>query len=139
MRDLIVLLVHVVTTVMRLFQPGGVRAVIAESVLTKHQLLILNRPRRRAPNLRLLDLLDSVRLASSFGDRVQPVDIPEFSLRHGAAQVSFAVFNKTEREAGSEGADGGFDPGRDRDETAQSVMGKSANCRADQFGFRNMY
>ena len=41
MRDLILLLVHVVTTVMRLFQPGGVRVVIAESVLTKHQLLIL--------------------------------------------------------------------------------------------------
>src|SRR5215475_13321577 len=55
MRDLIVLLVHLVTTVMRIFQPGGVRAVIAESVLTKHQLLILNRPRRRAPNLRMLD------------------------------------------------------------------------------------
>src|SRR6516164_4863944 len=57
MRDLILLVVHVVTTVMRVFQPGGVRAVIAESVLTKHQLLILNRPRRRAPNLRILDRL----------------------------------------------------------------------------------
>src|SRR5215475_6948499 len=57
MRDLILLLVHVVTTVMRVLQPGGVRAVIAESVLTKHQLLILNRPRRRAPNLRILDRL----------------------------------------------------------------------------------
>src|SRR5215467_1054538 len=57
MRDLILLFVHVVTTVMRVFQPGGVRAVIAESVLTKHQLLILNRPRRRAPNLRILDRL----------------------------------------------------------------------------------
>jgi hypothetical protein len=33
------------------------RAVVAESVLTKHQLLILNRPRRRAPNLRGLDRL----------------------------------------------------------------------------------
>ena len=46
MRDLILLLVHVVTTVLRLVEPGGVRAVIAESVLTKHQLLILNRSRR---------------------------------------------------------------------------------------------
>src|SRR5215475_13472146 len=57
MRDLIVLLVHLVTTVMRIFQPGGVRSVIAESVLTKHQLLILVRARRRAPNLRILDRL----------------------------------------------------------------------------------
>src|SRR5215467_4709261 len=57
MRDLILLLVHVVTTVLRLFQPGGVRAVIAESVLIKHQLSILNRARQRAPNLRMLDRL----------------------------------------------------------------------------------
>ena len=57
MRDLILLIVHVVTTVLRLIEPGGVRAVIAESVLTKHQMLILNRSRRRAPNLRTLDRL----------------------------------------------------------------------------------
>src|SRR5215467_12526850 len=57
MRDLILLVAHVVTTVLRVIQPGGVRAVIAESVLTKHQLLILNRSRRRSPNLRLLDRL----------------------------------------------------------------------------------
>ena len=57
MRDLIFLLVHTVITVLRVIQPGGVRAVIAESVLTKHQLLILNRSRRRAPNLRFRDRL----------------------------------------------------------------------------------
>src|SRR5580765_5360424 len=57
MRDLIFLVVHVVVTVLRLVQPGGVRAVVAESVLAKHQLLILNRSRRRAPNLRVLDRL----------------------------------------------------------------------------------
>ena len=62
MRDLILLVVHVVTTVLRLVEPGGVRAVIAESVLTKHQLLILVRARRRAPNLRILD-----RLLAGFG------------------------------------------------------------------------
>jgi hypothetical protein len=55
MRNLIILLVHVITTVVRLLRPGGVRAVIAESVLTKHQLSILNRSRRRAPNLCTLD------------------------------------------------------------------------------------
>jgi hypothetical protein len=48
MRDLLLLLVHVATTVLRLVEPGGVPAVIAESVLTKHQLLILDRSRRRA-------------------------------------------------------------------------------------------
>ena len=57
MRDLIILFVHVIATVVRVLRPGGVRAVIAESVLAKHQLLILNRSRRRAPNLRTLDRL----------------------------------------------------------------------------------
>jgi putative transposase len=57
MRDLIVLLVHLVTTVLRIARPGGLRSVIAESVLIKHQLLIVNRSRRRAPNLHALDRL----------------------------------------------------------------------------------
>ena len=57
MRHLIILIVHLITTVLRVVRPGGVRAVVAESVLAKHQLLILNRPRRRAPNLRMLDRL----------------------------------------------------------------------------------
>src|SRR5882762_4603359 len=57
MRDLIILLVHLITTVLRIARPGGVRSVVAESVLIKHQLLIVNRSRRRAPNLRVLDRL----------------------------------------------------------------------------------
>jgi hypothetical protein len=43
MRDLVILLVHVITIILCLVPPGGVRAVVAESVLAKHQLLILNR------------------------------------------------------------------------------------------------
>ena len=42
-------------TVVRLAGPGGARSVIAESVLVKQQLLILNRSRKRSPNLRLVD------------------------------------------------------------------------------------
>jgi putative transposase len=57
MRDLIILLVHLITTVVRLARPGGLRSVVAEPVLIKHQLLIVNRSRRRAPNLRVLDRL----------------------------------------------------------------------------------
>ena len=38
-------------------RPGGFRSVVAESVLVKHQLLILNRSRQRAPNLRFSDRL----------------------------------------------------------------------------------
>ncbi len=32
-------------------KPGGVRSLIAESLLLKHQLLIVNRSRQRSPNL----------------------------------------------------------------------------------------
>jgi hypothetical protein len=55
MRDLVVLFLHLLTTLARLAGPGGARAVVAESVLVKQQLLVLNRSRRRAPNLRLAD------------------------------------------------------------------------------------
>jgi hypothetical protein len=57
MRDLIILFIHLITTVLRIARPGGLRSVVAESVLIKHQLLIVNRSRRRAPNLRVLDRL----------------------------------------------------------------------------------
>ena len=57
MRDLTILLVHLITTVFCIVRPGGVRSVVAESVLMKHQLLIVNRSRRRPPNLRVLDRL----------------------------------------------------------------------------------
>ena len=55
MRDLAVLFVHLIATVARLLGRGGARSVVAESLLLKHQLLILNRSRARAPNLRPID------------------------------------------------------------------------------------
>src|SRR6202022_1898084 len=52
MRDVVILFVHLIVTVVRLAGSGGLRSVVAESVLVKHQLRILNRGRKRAPNLR---------------------------------------------------------------------------------------
>ncbi|RPH53282.1 MAG: hypothetical protein EHM84_04130 [Lysobacterales bacterium] len=57
MRDLVLLLVHLIATVAKLLRSGGARSIVAESLLLKHQLLILNRPRARAPNLRSIDRL----------------------------------------------------------------------------------
>jgi putative transposase len=54
-RDLAVLILHLLATVARLAGPGGARSVVAESVLIKHQLLILNRSRKRSPNHRFSD------------------------------------------------------------------------------------
>jgi hypothetical protein len=54
-RDLAVLFLHLLATVARLAGPGGARSVVAESLLVKHQLLILDRSRKRSPNLRPSD------------------------------------------------------------------------------------
>ena len=56
MRELLILAVHLLVTCAKLLHSGGVRAVAAESLLLKHQLLISNRSRQRAPNLTTLDL-----------------------------------------------------------------------------------
>jgi len=55
MRDLLILAIHLVVTFAKLLRPGGIRAVAAESLALKHQLLISNRSRRRAPNLTTID------------------------------------------------------------------------------------
>ena len=55
MRDFAIILVHLIVTLARLARPGGLRSVVAESVLVRHQLLVLNRGRKRAPNLRATD------------------------------------------------------------------------------------
>src|SRR5215471_8791122 len=51
MRNLLFLMVHLAVVAARLCRPGGVRAVIAENLLLKQQLIVLRRARRRAPNL----------------------------------------------------------------------------------------
>src|SRR5215467_8372726 len=55
MRDIFTLFLHVIVSIIRLARPGGLRSVVAESVLLRHQVLILNRGRKRAPNLRAAD------------------------------------------------------------------------------------
>ena len=55
MKDLIVLLMHLLTTLAKLMGPGGTRAVVADSLVMKQQLLVINRYRQRAPNLSALD------------------------------------------------------------------------------------
>jgi hypothetical protein len=55
MKDLFVLLMHLLTTLAKLMGPGGAKAVVADSLLMKQQLLVINRSRQRAPNLSVLD------------------------------------------------------------------------------------
>jgi hypothetical protein len=55
MRNLAVLFIHFIAVLARLLGPGGVRSIVAESLLLKHQLLLLNRSRQRSPNLSAWD------------------------------------------------------------------------------------
>ena len=55
MKDLVFLLIHLLTTLAKLLGPGGAKAIIADSLLMKQQLLVINRSRKRAPNLSVTD------------------------------------------------------------------------------------
>src|ERR1700716_1939783 len=55
MIHLLILAVHLLATIAKLVHPGGVRAVVAESLVLKQQLLISARGGRRAPNLNSFD------------------------------------------------------------------------------------
>jgi putative transposase len=75
MRDLVLLAIHLLVTLAKLARPGGTRAVVAESLLLKHQLIIVNRSRQRAPNLTTTDRF-VIGLISLF---VTPQRIPKLS------------------------------------------------------------
>jgi putative transposase len=57
MKNVMVLLVHLLGRLAVLLGTGGTRAVLAENILLKQQLLVLQRSRRRAPSLRTADRL----------------------------------------------------------------------------------
>jgi len=57
MKVLLLMLAHLLTTLAQLLGPGGAKAIVADSLLMKQQLLIINRSRRRAPNLTAIDRL----------------------------------------------------------------------------------
>jgi transposase InsO family protein len=57
MKDVLFALLHLTVMAAKLCRPGGVRAVMAENLLLKQQLIVLRRGRQRAPNLRPSDRL----------------------------------------------------------------------------------
>ncbi len=57
MRELFILIAHLLVTLAKLARPGGLGAVAAESLAVKQQLLIMKRLQRRAPRLSASDRL----------------------------------------------------------------------------------
>ena len=115
MRELAVLFLHLLTTVARLAGPGGARSVVAESVLVKHQLLILSRSRKRSPNLRTADRVVAglcavfmrparlVRSAIVF----KPRTLLNLHQASDSAEISTAVLVASADEAGPQGPQSG--------------------------------
>ena len=55
MRELLNLLIHIIITVVKLSRPGGIKAVMAENIAMRQQLITLARGRQRAPKLKTSD------------------------------------------------------------------------------------
>ncbi len=55
MREFFALVVHLRVKIPQLLKPGGARAIVAENLLLKQQLLVACRSRLRAPRLSALD------------------------------------------------------------------------------------
>src|SRR5262245_56103669 len=147
MRDIFILFLYAIVTIIRLGKPGGLRCVVAEAVLMRHQLLILNRGRKRLPTSRSSDrivaglctlLMRPIRvLRSAIVLKIR--DSPEFSQNAGRAKVPAPIFTKTSSKTGSQRADEGADRRRRRNETTPSDLGLSAHCSADCFSLRRRY
>ena len=131
MRDLAVLFLHLLVTVARLAGPGGARSVVAESVLVKHQLLVLNRCRKRSPNLcpsdRVVAGLCAVFIRPGRLIRSAIVFKPStlLSLHRALVQRKYRRLFWVEGadEAGPEGAGPGGHRRRRRHETAEPELG----------------
>ena len=100
MKSVLLLLVHLIVSLVKLAGPGGARGLLAETLLLKHQLLIVNRGRKRAPNLSTWDrlYLRAGLLADPAGRYPQnrhhrePSNFAEVSCCTGKAEVSTPLF-----------------------------------------------
>jgi hypothetical protein len=55
MLEIIELLTHYFVTLFKILKPGGAKRVMAESIALKHQLVVMNRARKRSPALATRD------------------------------------------------------------------------------------
>ena len=86
MKDVFILLIHLLTTAAKLLGPGGAKAIIAENLLLKQQLLVAFPPTGAHRQSRC---------------RYSALDVAEISPIPGAPQIPSAVRSKEKNEAGS--------------------------------------
>ena len=130
----------------KLVRPGGVRAVAAESLLLKHQLLISNRSRQRAPNLTSIDrfvlglttLFVSPRRIAKLGALDQACHAVQISSGLGGSQIPPALFFLVASpQTRSQRSFCGTHRGHRRDEATQSQVWLCAHRPADRSCLRH--
>jgi transposase InsO family protein len=75
MLEIIELLTHCFVTLIKLLKPGGVKLVMAETIAMKHELIVMNRARKRSPALVTRDRFLFGLLAMIIGKRLQKVAV----------------------------------------------------------------
>ena len=147
MRDLAVLFLHLLATVARLAGPGGARSVVAESVLVKQQLLILNRSRKRSPNLRVSDrmvaglcalLIRPGRLIRA-AIVLKPSTLLNLHRALTKRKYRRLFSTKAPTKPGPKGPSQDNGGRRRRHETAESELGLSTNRATDRLGLRHSH
>jgi hypothetical protein len=141
MREFAIVFVHLIVTLARLARPGGLRSVVAKSVLVRHQLLILNRGCKRAPNLRATDrIIAGLRTLFMRPARVLRSAIvvkPSTLLPQCAApaKVPHVVFAQAPPSAWPEGTQQGPHQGVVAMKRRNRGWGCPPHCAADLVGF----
>ena len=147
MRDLAILFIHLLTTIARLMRPGGGRAVVAESLLVKHQLVILNRGRERATNLhpmgsrhrRSVYALHASEPPAPPCRGTEDVDPPRLPCCVGATQIPTLVLAEATRQARAQEAFVGAHRGHYRDHETQSELRLSSDRPTTLLCVRSRY
>ena len=139
MRELIILIAHLMVTLAKLGSRGGLGAVVAESLAVKHQLLIMKRAQRRAPNLTSWDpLVLGVRALLGSPKRLSKMAVIQEAFhpsvpspRAGEAQVSPALLPEKAPAPRTQRSIKRTHWCGYRDEAAKSPLRLPQDCRAN--------
>ncbi len=113
MREIIELTIHFICTLIKLLKPGGVKVVMAETMATKQQLIVMNRGKKRAPKLTAFDRFFFGFTAFFIGEKrlkkvaviLKPATILAFHKVLMKRKYSKLFSNKTKGRPGKKGPD----------------------------------
>ena len=113
MREIAELSIHVICTLIRLLRQGGIKVVMAESMVMKQQLIVMNRGKSRSPKLATSDRLLFGLLAFFINEKrlqkmaviIRPATILSFHKALVKRIYSRLYSNKTKKKPGRKGQD----------------------------------